>query len=283
MPPLPICLNILAIWAYWRRRLLTSCTCGAAAGGDALAAGAGDDLVIAALLGGHRVDDGLQARELLFIHILRGLLHSGEGADRGQHLEDRLHRAELPDLAQLVAEIFEREAVAEQRFLGQVLGFLAVERGFGLLDQRHHVAHAEDAADDAVGMEWLEGVRLFADADELDGLAGDVANGERRAAACIAVHLGEDDAGEAEALVEVRGRVDRVLAGHGVGDEENLAGVEQLFQPLHLAHQLFVDVQAAGGIDDERVAAHVAGLAAGLLARRSTSAEPAASPFWSPS
>ena len=40
--------------------------------------------------------------------------------------------------------------------------------------------------------------------------------------------------------------------------------VEQLLQPLHLAHQLFVDVQAAGGVDDERVAAHVAGLAAGL-------------------
>jgi len=29
-------------------------------------------------------------------------------------------------------------------------------------------------------------------------------------------------------------------------------------------HQLFVDVQAAGGIDDQRIAAHIAGLAAGL-------------------
>ena len=71
-------------------------------------------------------------------------------------------------------------------------------------------------------MEGLEGVRLFAGADELDGLAGDVANGERRAAAGVAVHLGEDDAGEAEALVEVLRRVDGVLAGHGVGDEEDL-------------------------------------------------------------
>ena len=81
--------------------------------------------------------------------------------------------------------------------------FLAVEGGLGLFDERHHVAHAEDAADDAVGMEGLEGVGLFADADELDGLAGDVADGERRAAAGVAVHLGEDDAGEAEARVEV--------------------------------------------------------------------------------
>ena len=74
---------------------------------------------------------------------------------------------------------------------------------FGLLDERHDVAHAEDAANDAVGMERLEGVGLFADADELDGLAGDVANRERRATAGVAVHLGEDDAGEREALVEL--------------------------------------------------------------------------------
>ena len=73
------------------------------------------------------------------------------------------------------------------------------------------------------------------------------------------------DAGEAEALVEVGGGVDGVLAGHGVGDEENFAGVEELFEALHLAHQLFVDVQAAGGVDDERVAAHDAGFAAGFL------------------
>ena len=55
-------------------------------------------------------------------------------------------------------------------------------------------------------MEGLEGIGLFADADELDGLAGDVADGEGRAAAGVAVHFGEDDAGEAEALVESRAR-----------------------------------------------------------------------------
>ncbi len=87
--------------------------------------------------------------------------------------------------------------------MAKLLGLFAVERGFGFFDERHHVAHAEDAADDAVGMEGLEGVGLFADADELDGLAGDVADGEGRAAAGVAVHFGEDDAGEAEARVKV--------------------------------------------------------------------------------
>ena len=146
---------------------------------------------------------------------------------------------------------------------------------FGALDEREHVAHAEDAADDAVGMEGLEGVGLFAGADELDGLAGDVADGEGRAAAGVAVHLGEDDAGEAEALVEVLGGVDGVLAGHGVGDEEDLLRVEQLFELLHLVHQLFVDVEAAGGVDDEGVAAeNCAASRRASLARRSTSLEP---------
>ena len=62
---------------------------------------------------------------------------------------------------QLIAEVLEGEAVAEERFLREFFGFLSVERGLGFLDERKHVAHAEDAADDAIRMEGLEGVRLF--------------------------------------------------------------------------------------------------------------------------
>ena len=60
------------------------------------------------------------------------------------------------------------------------------------------------------------------------------------------------------------GGVDGVLAGHGVGDEENFAGVEKFFEALHFAHEVFVDVEAAGGVDDQGVAAHVACFAAGF-------------------
>ena len=160
--------------------------------------------------------------ELLFVNVLGSLLQAGEGANRRHHFENALHRPELFDLLQLIAEVLQSEAVAEERFLGEFLGLLAVERGLGLLDERKHVAHAKDAADDAIRMKWLEGVGFFAGADELDGLAGDVADGDGRAAAGVAVHLGEDDAGEAEALMKILSRVDGVLAGHGVGDEENL-------------------------------------------------------------
>jgi hypothetical protein len=121
--------------------------------------------------------------------------------------------------------------------------------------------------DDAIGMKRLEGVGLFAHADELDGLAGDVANRERRAAARVAVHLRQHHARQSKPRMKILRGVDGVLAGHGVGDEENLLRREQLFQALHLGHQLLVDVQAAGGVDDERVAAHDDGFAARFLGK----------------
>ena len=44
------------------------------------------------------------------------------------------------------------------------------------------------------------------DADELQRLAGDVPDRERRAAAGVAVHLGQDDAGDARAACGTRRR-----------------------------------------------------------------------------
>ncbi len=55
-------------------------------------------------------------------------------------------------------------------FLGQFLCLVLVDLLLHLLHQRQHVAHVEDAAGDAVGMEHIQAIRLFADADELIGL-----------------------------------------------------------------------------------------------------------------
>ena len=93
--------------------------------------------------------------------------------------------------------------------------------------------------------------------DELQRLPGDGADGKRRAAARIAIHLGQDDAGDAELLVELVGRFHRVLPGHGVGHEQDFDRIQQCLQLLQLVHQLIVDVQAAGGIDQQNVAAGV--------------------------
>ena len=136
---------------------------------------------------------------------------------------------------------------------------------FGALEEGGDVAHAHDAGDDAVGVEGLEGVGFFAGAEELDGGSGDVADGEGGAAAGVAVHLGEDGSGDGEAVVEGLGGVDGVLAGHGVGDEEDFGGVEEFFELGHLVHEDGVDAEAAGGVDDEDVAAEVAGFAEGFV------------------
>jgi hypothetical protein len=178
---------------------------GSGAGGDALAAAAGDDLMVVPLFLRHRVDDGFDPGELLLVDLVGHLLHTLEGSDGGQHFHDALQGTKLADLAELVAEIFEGESVAAERLSGKIFRFLAVERLFGLLDERHNIAHTENAADDAVGMEGLEGVRLFAHTDELDRLAGHMTDGQRSTTARITVHLGKDDAGESEALVELLG------------------------------------------------------------------------------
>ena len=62
-----------------------------------------------------------------------------------------------------------------------------------------------------------------------------------------------------DALVEALGDVDRVLAGQRVGDEQRLV---RLGQPLDLGdfgHEAFIDMLAAGGVEDHRVVAADAG------------------------
>jgi hypothetical protein len=94
------------------------------------------------------------------------------GAHAGDHLEDGLHRAHLAHLVELDEEVVEAHLALGHLLLG--LGdLLLVEGLLGLLDQRDDVAHAEDAAGDAVGVELLDRVELLADTDELDRLAGD--------------------------------------------------------------------------------------------------------------
>ena len=102
------------------------------------------------------------------------------------------------------------------------------------------------------------------DAQEHDRLAGDLPHRQRRAAARIAVRLGEDDAGQIERGTEGARGVDRVLAGHGIDHEQPLGGADGGVDVAHLRHQLLVDVQPAGGVDDQ----HVEHAAPGALERR---------------
>ena len=86
----------------------------------------------------------------------------------------------------------------------------------------------------------------------------------RRAAAGVAVELGEHHAVDAEGFVE-RGRgVHGVLSGHGVHDQQDLVRLHRRLDALELVHELLVDVQAAGGIEEDDVVAVVPGVSDGL-------------------
>ena len=76
----------------------------------------------------------------------------------------------LRNCLDLIAKIGEGEIVLDQLAL-HFLGLLLIDVLFDFFNQAEHVAHAENALGDAVGMERLQRVRLFAHADELQRLA----------------------------------------------------------------------------------------------------------------
>ena len=59
----------------------------------------------------------------------------------------------------------------------------------------------------------------------------------------------------ADALVEVLGEIDRVLAGQRVGDEQDLVRPRGRADLRHLRHQGLVDMGAAGGVEQHDVVA----------------------------
>jgi len=75
----------------------------------------------------------------------------------------------------------------------------------------------------------------------------------------ISVQLGQDHAVESDLGGELGGDRHRLLAGHGVQDEQLLVHGHHLVDLVQLPQQRLVDVQAAGGVDDQDVAAVVAG------------------------
>ena len=61
--------------------------------------------------------------------------------------------------------------------------------------------------------------------------------------------------------------VDGVLAGHRVGDQQDLMRLDGAAQAPQLVHQFLVDLQAPGGVEDDRV------VAGGLGARQGAAAD----------
>ncbi len=138
-----------------------------------------------------------------------------------------------------------------------LLRFFLVDLALNFFDERQNIAHSEDSLGDAIGIKRLDRVVFFADADKLYRLADNLFDRQSRTAACVAVHLGQDNAGDADTLVKNFCRTNRVLPGHRVGDKQNFDRLGLGLDLLELDHQLVVDVQTAGRVDHQRVKAHL--------------------------
>ncbi len=223
--------------------------------GDALLARAANDVWPPALVRRHRLDDRLDTLELLFVEVLArlaGLLH--RPPDPRQHLdqpEQAATASHLLELDHLVQEVLQVE-VAFDDFGLHASSLLLVAVLLSTFDQAHHVTHAQDALGQPIGMEGLEGIDLLADADVLDGHAGHFTQRQSGATARIAVELGQDHARQRHVCLKAFGNPDCLLAGHSIGDQQGLVGLDAGLDRLELAHQLFVDLEAASRVDNDK-------------------------------
>src|SRR6266540_1316639 len=216
---------------------------------DSLAARPVDHAWQRALLRRHREDDRFDARELLLVDLIETLELLADAGDQLQEALDRSHPAHHPVGLQ---EVVEAEPALEHAGL-ELLLLVLLHGLLRALDQRQHVAHAEDARGHPVRMEVLQLIELLPDGDELDRSARDGLHRERRAAARVAVELRHQDAVERDALLERERHVHRLLSRHGVEHEQDIRRLRLVTNALELVHQLLVDMQAAGGVQDDRV------------------------------
>ena len=144
---------------------------------------------------------------------------------------------------------FRSKPFAAFDFFGHFLRRSHVHARGDLLDQRQNVAHAQHAAGVAFGVKDFQTVEFFRRTGKLDGRAGDVPHRQRRAAARVAVQLGQDDAGQRQGVFEGLGGVDGVLTLHGVDHKQGFNRVQHRVEFADLVHQHLVDTQTAGGID----------------------------------
>src|SRR6185295_10717029 len=200
-----------------------------------------------------------------FSALLGSYSHSAQEI-RGQHIKQLIERAHALHLPKLIPEILERELVASELLL-KLERFILIDFGLNLLDQREHIAHSQNSLRDAIRIKRLDRIVAFAYADELNRLAGDFLDRKRRASPAVAFHLAQDHARQPDLIVKLLRGSHGVLSGHRVGDKQNLRRHCLRFDLFKLDHQLFVDVQASGSVDEQGVVAGQFAFAHGLAAK----------------
>ncbi len=185
------------------------------------------------------------------------------GVKTGHFVQQAGDAAHFEHLLHLLAEILQIEALTLLNFLRQFERFFLVDFLLHLLDQAQHVALAENPGRHPFGMKWLQRGGFFAHAEKLDRFAGDLADRQSRAAPGVAVGLGQHHPGQRQGVIERLGGGGRILAGHAVDHKQGFNRIERRVQALDFCHHVLIDVQAAGGIDDQ----HLHGMQPGVLQR----------------
>jgi hypothetical protein len=174
-------------------------------------------------------------------------------------------RPGLAIFLQLVLEIVQRELA------GPHLGFqrrllLRVDHPLDFADQRDHVAHPRIRPAMPSGRNGSSASRCSPVPMNLIGTPVTCltdSNAPPRASPSSLVMITPSSS---KALVERLGAVHRVLAGHAVHDQIHLIRLDAHVDPLQLLHQLLVDRQTAGRVQDHDLDAFLARLADRVLA-----------------
>ena len=122
-----------------------------------------------------------------------------------------------------------------------------------------HARQSGDGAGDGARIERAQIVDPFADADGVDRQAELLGGGDQHPAARGAVQLGHDQTGHPGQIAENLDLRQPILPGGGVEHEQDVVrrfGVEAAEHAADLGklfHQMGLVLEAAGGVDDQRV------------------------------
>jgi hypothetical protein len=203
-------------------------------------------------VGGHRVDDPFDACDRLLLAAC-GQLACGLRELCGQFVDHRRQAAHLAHLADLVLEVIEIEALARLELFGELDGLFFVDAFLRILDQRQHVAHAEDSRSHALRVEGFEAGQFFAYPRVLDRSASDVTNRQGGTPARVTIKLGQHDPGQGQGLAEGAGGIDRILTQHRINDEQSLDRPDRRVYVGDFLHHRGIDGQAASGVHQQDI------------------------------
>ena len=139
------------------------------------------------------------------------------------------------------------------KFFGHFSGRFFVNAFLHIFNQRHHIAHAQNTAGNAIGIKWFQSVDFFTDTHEFNRFSGNLTHRQSRTAARIAVHFGQNHTRQRQCLVKCLCRIHRILTQHGIHHEKCLHRMNGSMNSFDFIHHLFINRQTSGCIHHQHV------------------------------